>query len=164
MEFYEEFPEIYTFSTDIKIVAKERPRFAGIARSGINGFKSVVYTPKKTKDFEQEFGLKFKAWLRHVGLDFKCESPMAMHIEFKFASKSNKNKDSSFHSKKPDWDNLGKIVCDSLNKILYEDDCQLWDVRVVKKFNDENKDQIVISFKYSQPEDALKVPRLSYLK
>lgn len=164
MEVNEEFPGIYTFMTDIKIVAKERPRLSGYVKSGINGFKPVIYTPKKTKDFEKEFSLKFKSWLRHMDINFVYEGPIAMHLEFRFASTSNKSKDSSFHTKKPDWDNIGKIVSDSINEILYKDDKQLWDVRVVKKFNDINKDQIVVSFKYSEPEDAGKVIKLAYTK
>jgi Holliday junction resolvase RusA-like endonuclease len=86
-----------------------------------------------------------------------------MHIEFRFANTSNKTK-ANFHTKKPDWDNIGKIVSDSLNDILYDDDKQLWDVRVIKKFNDINKDQIHVSFKYSKPGDSGKVLKLSYSK
>lgn len=36
----------------------------------------------------------------------------------------------------PDWDNLGKIVADSLNKILYRDDRQVVDGRVRKFYGE----------------------------
>lgn len=39
-------------------------------------------------------------------------------------------------TKKPDWDNIGKIVCDSLNHVAYNDDSQIVDC-VVKKFYGE---------------------------
>jgi Holliday junction resolvase RusA-like endonuclease len=43
------------------------------------------------------------------------------------------------YTKKPDWDNLGKIVSDSGNITLYNDDAQLVSVYVKKYFcNDEN--------------------------
>lgn len=35
-------------------------------------------------------------------------------------------------TKKPDWDNIGKIVTDALNKIAYRDDSQVVACRVEK--------------------------------
>lgn len=40
-------------------------------------------------------------------------------------------------TKKPDWDNIGKIICDSLNKIAYHDDSAVVDAQV-RKFYSEN--------------------------
>lgn len=34
--------------------------------------------------------------------------------------------------KKPDWDNLGKVVSDALNGVVYADDCAIADGSVVK--------------------------------
>ena len=39
-------------------------------------------------------------------------------------------------TKKPDWDNVGKIICDSLNKIAYRDDAMVVDA-IVRKFYSE---------------------------
>lgn len=33
-------------------------------------------------------------------------------------------------TKKPDWDNIGKIVCDSLNLVAYHDDSAVVDAQV----------------------------------
>ena len=38
-------------------------------------------------------------------------------------------------TKKPDWDNIGKIVSDALNKFAYKDDSQITDVRIFKKYS-----------------------------
>lgn len=35
---------------------------------------------------------------------------------------------------KPDWDNIGKIVSDAFNKLLWKDDAQVADSRVVKRY------------------------------
>jgi Holliday junction resolvase RusA-like endonuclease len=35
---------------------------------------------------------------------------------------------------KPDWDNLGKLVSDALNEIIYEDDRVIWDAHVIKEY------------------------------
>ena len=36
---------------------------------------------------------------------------------------------------KPDWDNIGKIVCDALNGIAYADDSQVWSGIVQKWYH-----------------------------
>ena len=40
-------------------------------------------------------------------------------------------------TKKPDWDNVGKVICDSLNGIAYRDDAQVVD-SMVRKFYGED--------------------------
>lgn len=35
---------------------------------------------------------------------------------------------------KPDWDNIGKIVCDALNGIAYKDDAAITDATVCKRY------------------------------
>lgn len=37
-------------------------------------------------------------------------------------------------TKKPDLDNVAKIICDGLNKIAYEDDSQIIDLTVTKYY------------------------------
>ena len=45
-------------------------------------------------------------------------------------------------TKKPDFDNIGKIVCDSLNKRAYNDDAQVVDAQV-RKFYSRNPRVVV---------------------
>lgn len=40
-------------------------------------------------------------------------------------------------TKKPDWDNIGKVVCDALNKIAYDDDSCIVDGAVHKWYSEE---------------------------
>ena len=35
---------------------------------------------------------------------------------------------------KPDWDNIGKIVCDALNGSAYKDDAAITDATVCKRY------------------------------
>lgn len=37
------------------------------------------------------------------------------------------------HTKRPDWDNLGKLTSDALTGVVYLDDAQVFDARVVKR-------------------------------
>lgn len=39
-------------------------------------------------------------------------------------------------TKKPDFDNIGKVICDSLNGIAYHDDAQIVDSQVRKFYSD----------------------------
>ena len=41
--------------------------------------------------------------------------------------------------KKPDSDNIAKIVLDSLNKIAFDDDAQVVELTVIKKWTEEQE-------------------------
>jgi len=47
-------------------------------------------------------------------------------------------------AKKPDWDNIGKIVCDALNGIAYRDDSAIVDGRVRKYFSKQSRVEVRI--------------------
>ena len=48
-------------------------------------------------------------------------------------------------TKKPDWDNIGKVVSDSLNQIAYRDDAQIVDSQVRKFYSRLPRIEIIIS-------------------
>lgn len=50
-------------------------------------------------------------------------------------------------TKKPDFDNIGKVVCDSLNGIAYHDDAQIVDA-MVRKFYSETPRVVVTIQEY----------------
>ena len=52
-------------------------------------------------------------------------------------------------TKKPDWDNVGKVICDSLNGIAYRDDAQVVD-SMVRKFYGENP-KVVVTIEEIEP-------------
>ena len=47
-------------------------------------------------------------------------------------------------TKKPDWDNIGKIICDSLNQIAYRDDAQIVDSQVRKFYSENPRVEVII--------------------
>lgn len=47
-------------------------------------------------------------------------------------------------TKKPDWDNVGKVICDSLNGIAYRDDAQVVDSMVRKFYSEDPKVVVTI--------------------
>ena len=46
--------------------------------------------------------------------------------------------------KKPDWDNIGKIVCDSLNLVSYHDDSAVVDAQVRKFYSETPRVDVMI--------------------
>ena len=47
-------------------------------------------------------------------------------------------------TKKPDWDNIGKIVCDSLNLVAYHDDSAVVDSQVRKFYSEQPRIEVII--------------------
>lgn len=113
---------------------KQRPRDNG-----------HFYTPMATRQYEAEIRQAFRKANEaenvppikgHVGIviDAYCRIPKS----YKDPETGKKKKvtpqmfDDMFYNRKrpiktPDWDNIGKIVCDALNGLAYDDDKQIID-------------------------------------
>ncbi len=111
---------------------KGRPRFTQQGRA---------YTPEKTVNYETLVKLEY----RRQCDDFKFEdgTPLDVRITAYYGiPKSVSKKKAKLMEerrirpmKKPDFDNIGKIVCDSLNSIAYHDDAQVVDAQVRKFYS-----------------------------
>jgi len=105
---------------------KDRPRFA----------RGHTYTPKPTKDYEKKVVEAFKDVYNDM-LDGALE--VSIDVYYK-PTKSTSKKDRLLMlgghirpAKKPDADNIAKIILDALNGHAYEDDKQVVEL-TVKKF------------------------------
>lgn len=114
---------------------KERPRFTQ------NG---ATYTPKKTKDYEklvawayqcEAHGAKFTGTIR---VDIAAIYPVPHSWSKRKQAEAIDNQ--ILPMVKPDWDNIGKIVCDALNGIAYKDDAVITDATVCKRYEDCTRD------------------------
>ena len=107
-------------------VAKGRPRFA---RRG--GF-IATYTPKKTKDAENNFLAQ--------AVQFRPEKPLegALEVNMAFSRLKPKSKPKKIvHCiTKPDLDNFQKMVLDSLNGVFWHDDAQIIRITAEKKYGE----------------------------
>lgn len=118
------------FEIEGKPVGKGRPRFKRM------GNFVQTYTPEKTADYEKLVRLRFQ----NAG-GVITEKPVRIKIVACFAPpKSARKKDKIemlanriLPVKKPDCDNIAKIILDALNKIAYIDDSQVVEL-VVKKW------------------------------
>ena len=108
---------------------KARPK---VTRNG-------TYTPKRTREYEELVRACYK---RAGGLYFGAGEPLMVCVGVyysvpKNATKANRERMLAGEirpTKRPDWDNVGKIVCDALNGIAYHDDAQIVRATVIKRY------------------------------
>ena len=115
-----------------KIKGKERPRF-------VNGH---TYTPNATKTYEKLIRDNYikQCNKKHNGA-VRVEIMVYYKIPKSYTKKRIKNILDGIEkpTKKPDVDNIIKVVLDSLNKIAYEDDKQVIKVSLEKLYTKENE-------------------------
>lgn len=121
------------FKVHMTPVGKARPRFT---RWG------GVYTPSATHMAERKLAVSCKMAL--VGLVTPTGAPVRVAIRANFAipaSVSQKKRAEMLGmpvTKKPDADNVAKLVLDALNGIAYADDKQVFSVSIEKKYAAED--------------------------
>ena len=132
---------------------KQRPKFTSRGKFG----KAV--TPEETVNYETLVKLLYNE--KYGELSFDTEEPLKMTIRAYMqipSSKSNKQKKLMKKNilrptKKPDWDNIGKIIGDALNAIAYPDDKQIVEAHIVKFFDENPRVEIEI--------EKIEVPQVS---
>lgn len=105
--------------------------------------KGHTYTPQTTVDYENEV---VKAYLmEYLGRQL-IEGQLSAEINayFKIPKSATKGKKLAMKhnitrpTKKPDGDNISKIILDALNKVAYKDDSQVVDLKVKKWWSLDN--------------------------
>lgn len=127
---------MYEFEVVSKIVGKGRPR--------LNTYTGTVYTPTKTKDYEEFVRQCFL--IKNAGakmLDKRVNIEIKAYFKIPLSS-SNKQKNDMILGnispiKKPDIDNIVKIILDSLNGFVIVDDTQVTKLSVEKLYGTEEK-------------------------
>lgn len=132
---------------------KERPKVTFRSIVDENGSEkrfSKAYTPPKTKNYEEM--ARFCCQNVAKGRRFRDDDKLSICIDAYFsipksASKA-KRKEMLANilrpTKKPDWDNIGKAICDSLNELAYHDDKQIVEARVRKFYAEEARVEVTI--------------------
>ncbi len=121
------------FSVPGTPVAKGRPRFA---RRG--NFVST-YTDSKTASYENLVKVKAEEAMQgRPAIDGAVDVRICLYVTPP-ASWSQKKQRAAlagdiFPTSKPDWDNCAKIICDAINEIVFRDDKQIVDGRVIKRY------------------------------
>ncbi len=127
---------IYEFEVPGKITGKGRPR--------VNTLTAIAYTPTKTREYEdlikQYFIMKYRA-IKPI------EGRIAITIRAYFGIPKGTSKVKTTEMlnnnispiKKPDIDNIAKIILDALNKLAFKDDNQIAKLSIEKIYSEEEK-------------------------
>ena len=124
---------------------KARPRVVR-ARNGM----SMTYTPDKTVAYEELVRLRYKA--ASQGFRFADDAQLAMQITAFYPVPKSKSKRIKANmlagamrpTKKPDCDNVIKIICDALNELAYKDDAQIVVTQMSKYYGEVPKTLVKI--------------------
>ena len=116
----------------------------GKARPRVNTYTGIAYTPTPTKDYENLIKQYFKIkYPRFVPLEGRIAIKIIAYFNIpKTTSKKDKeliNDGKLSPTKKPDIDNIVKIVLDALNKMAFKDDNQITKLEVEKFYGQEEK-------------------------
>ena len=133
-----------TFSIPGAPQGKARPK---VVR---HGAFSKAYTPEKTVNYEALVKLSYQQ--AAGGLFLGAGVPVRVRIDAYYDTPKSESKKKLrnmlagllFPTKKPDWDNIGKIICDALNGIAWKDDAQIVDGHVLKHYSEVPHTDVLI--------------------
>ena len=121
------------FKIEGKIKSKDRPRF--------NYWTKNVYTPNNTKNYEKKIRNKIKGTRLNGAISIELE------CHFCLPKSTSKKKRAELLGKPclkiPDIDNIEKIYLDAFNKVLYDDDKQVYKISAVKVW--DNEEYVIVS-------------------
>lgn len=135
---------------------KARPRVVK------RGAYATTYTPQKTVNYENLVKLEYQ---RQCGLErFSDDTQLKMTVKayYGLAASDSKRKrlaklDGTIRpTKKPDCDNVGKIIADSCNGLAYRDDAQIVSMTIEKYYAEIPRVEVEIEEAYIDPfEEAM---------
>jgi Holliday junction resolvase RusA-like endonuclease len=128
------------FTIPGKPMGKQRARTLKTGRS---------YTPEQTVNYET---LVKQLFITSGYGEGQLNGALEAEIRAYFPipqSASKKKKEEMLSGKirpttKPDWDNIGKIICDSLNELAYHDDSYITDAIVIKRYSSFPRVEVII--------------------
>lgn len=129
---------------------KDRHRFAARYNPVSQKAFGKAYTPDKTVAYENLIRTEYS--IQTKGFRFPDDAALDMRILAYYSipkSASKKKKEMMIGKKlrpkkKPDFDNISKVVADSLNQVAYKDDAQIVDSQVRKFFSNEPRVEVII--------------------
>lgn len=125
-------------------VGKGRPRFRRA------GEYTQTYSPARTVNYETLIKLEYHAQCEDYMFDANAALGVMITAYKPIPKGTSKRKTLQMlnhvirPTKKPDWDNIGKIVCDALNKVAFHDDSQIVDGIVIKRYSEQPRIEVEI--------------------
>ena len=138
---------------------KERPRFAN------NGQRLSVYTPDKTTTYENQIKIAYYEQCGNVKFPEDSQLELFVKAYYKIPKSASKKKKAAMLSeqirptKKPDGDNILKVVADALNGVCYKDDKNLVSMSVEKFYSDMPRIEVVVQEVVTDENDSSEMMR-----
>lgn len=118
---------------------KARPRVVRLKNGA-----SMSYTPDKTVEYEELIRQRFRQQWPSTELPFPYKTPVCVMITACFGIPKSTSKKArtamlsgqTYPTKKPDVDNVVKIVLDALNGFAWHDDAQVIDLHISKTYTE----------------------------
>lgn len=132
------------FTIPGKPFGKQRPRVVS------KGKFSTAYTPKETVQYENLVKLYFQQAANGEMFPEDAMLDVRIFAFYEIPKSASKKKRTAMlaheirPTKKPDFDNIGKIVCDSLNLVAYHDDSAVVDAQVRKFYSEQPRVEVII--------------------
>lgn len=124
------------------------PQGKARARTVRNGARAHSYTPENTVLYENLIKTEYlRAGGRMIEADAVEVGIIAVYGVPKSASKRKRDAmiaGNIFPAKKPDADNIAKVVCDALNGVAYADDKAVTKLRVLKEYGSAPKLSVTV--------------------
>ena len=125
-----------TFIIPGEVVGKGRPRFSTYGKF------VKAYTPEKTATYENLVKLMYGETAK--GERFTDDEALLIEVDayYEVPKSASKKKAAEMlagrirPTKKPDLDNVLKIICDALNGVAYRDDTQIISARITKHYGE----------------------------
>lgn len=109
------------FRVDGKVRGKGRPRF----------WNGHAVTPQETRDYEELVAMMYRVSGGKT-IDIPCRVKVEAHYKIPSAASRNAKADMLNGlvkcTRKPDIDNVQKIILDGLNGVAYKDDSQVYEI------------------------------------
>ena len=130
--------KVYRLEIPGKPMGKQRPKFG----------KGFTYTPQKTVDYENYVKLIFQQKYGQPNLTGQIKADIKVYFDIPQSTSKVKKAEMLQNTvrptKKPDCDNIAKIILDSLNGIAYADDKQIISLSVEKYYSDTPKVYLIL--------------------
>lgn len=134
-------------ATEVRFVIPGEPH--GKARPRFNTHTGHAITPEKTANYET---LAQWEYTRQCGHKFLDDAMLDMRIIAYYAVPKSDSKKLRARklagevrpTKKPDMDNVIKIIADALNTVAYRDDTQIVDCQCRKFYSEEPRVEVII--------------------
>lgn len=129
---------------------KGRPRFSKAT--------GRTYTPKETVSYENLVKTEYRLQCGQIRFGDDTMLDVRIFAYYSIPKSASKKKRAAMMAnqirptKKPDFDNIGKVVCDSLNGIAYRDDSHVVDAMVRKFYSDSPR--VVVTIQEAGGENA----------